>query len=354
MATDLPAIDADGHICERESDVRKYLAPPWDRRNTSYRPFDQPWDTSLFGALGQNAAHLALEPAAEVATWLKIMDEHGLGYAALFPTGSANVAKLRELEFARAVARATNTMFAREYNCHSERVQVVGVLPMQDPLAAASELRHAVTELGLIGFEIATLGLPYGLGDPVYDPVWAEAARLGVPLCIHADRQGAAMVGGNCLGTFGETHCYAMAAGLLLHFTSVIWNAVPLRFPGVKIAFLEIGASWLPYYLDRLDEHWEKRGQFEAPHLTMKPSQLFRQSPIWVSLENEEGLLGATVDYVGDDHFLYASDIPHWDSEFPENLIGVREHPDLSRESKEKILYRNAQALFGIGSGVAR
>jgi hypothetical protein len=25
MPTDLPAIDADGHICERESDVRKYL-----------------------------------------------------------------------------------------------------------------------------------------------------------------------------------------------------------------------------------------------------------------------------------------------------------------------------------------
>ncbi len=198
------------------------------------------------------------------------------------------------------------------------------------------------------------MGLPFGLGDPIYDPVWAEAQRLGVPICIHGNRQSSAEVGGDRFRTFGEMHAYSFFAGLLLHFTSVIWNAVPLRFPGVKIAFLEVGASWLPYYLDRLDEHWEKRGEFEAPHLTMKPSQLFRQSPIWVSLENEEGLLGATVDYVGDDHFLYASDIPHWDSEFPENLIGVREHPDLSRESKEKILYRNAQALFGIGSGVAR
>src|SRR5438105_428609 len=68
MPTDLPAIDADGHICERESDVRKYLEPPWDRRATAYRPFDQPWDTSLFGALGQNAAHLAMDPADEVET----------------------------------------------------------------------------------------------------------------------------------------------------------------------------------------------------------------------------------------------------------------------------------------------
>jgi predicted TIM-barrel fold metal-dependent hydrolase len=101
-----------------------------------------------------------------------------------------------------------------------------------------------------------------------------------------------------------------------------------------------------------MDEHWEKRGEFEAPHLTKKPSALFRESPIYVSLEAEEGLLAAAVDYVGDDHFLYASDIPHWDNEFPKNLIAVREHPTLSRETKEKILYRNAQALFGIGAPV--
>ena len=82
-------------------------------------------------------------------------------------------------------------------------------------------------------------------------------------------------------------HCYTFTAGMLIHFTSILWNAVPLRFPGVKIAFLEIGATWLPYYLDRMDEHWEKRGEFEAPHLTKKPSALFRESPLYVSLEAE-------------------------------------------------------------------
>ena len=27
-----PVIDADGHILERQEDVRKYLEPPWDQR----------------------------------------------------------------------------------------------------------------------------------------------------------------------------------------------------------------------------------------------------------------------------------------------------------------------------------
>ena len=97
----------------------------------------------------------------------------------------------------------------------------------------------------------------------------------------------------------------------------------------------------------------EKRGEVEAPHLTMKPSAAFRGSSIYVSLEAEEGLLPATVDYVGAEHFLYASDIPHWDNEFPKNLIELREHPGLSRETKEKILYRNAQTLFGVGARTA-
>ncbi len=355
---DLPAIDADGHICERESDVRKYLEPPWDRRQTALRPNDQPWDQWLFGTLDYDLAARAMAPADEIATWLRIMDEHDLEYAVLFPTGSHNVPKLREVGFATAVCRATNNLFAREYNSVSPRTQAVGVLPMQDVGEAVKELRRGVTELGFRSFVVASMGLPFGLGDAIYDPFWAEAQRLGVPICLHGDRQSAAEVGGDRFRTFGEMHCYTFTAGMLIHFTSILWNAVPLRFPGVKIAFLEIGATWLPYYLDRLDEHWEKRGAFEAPHLPIKPSQLFRQSPLYVSLEAEEGLLAATVDYVGDDHFLYASDIPHWDNEFPGNLVGLRQHPDLSRETKEKILYRNARALFGldapVGASIAR
>jgi predicted TIM-barrel fold metal-dependent hydrolase len=339
-------------MLERRADIRRYLEEPWNRRETGYWPSDQPWDNGLFGRLGGEDNLRQLPPADEVEFWLKTMDEHGMEQAILFPTGSGNIAKLREVNFAVALCRAANTMFAREYNTVSPRVQAVGVLPMQDPAEAAKELRRCVEELRLPSVEILSMGLPFGLGDPIYDPVWAEAQRLGVPIGIHGNRQSSAEVGGDRFRTFGEMHAYSFFAGLLLHFPSVMWNAVPLRFPGVKNAFLEVGASWLPYYLHRLDEHWEKRGEFEAPHRTMKPSQLFRQSPIWVSLEAEEHLLPEAVEFVGDDHFLYASDIPHWDNEFPKNLHLIRDHKRLSRETKEKILYKNAQALFGIGTKV--
>jgi len=350
MAYDLPAIYADGHLVERESDVRKHLASPWDRRAGGLFPSaDQPWDMFLFGEITEQPAFEAMSPAEEAAAWLRLMDEHGMETAVLFPTRAASISRMREQEFAVAVARAYNTCVAREYASISPRLRPVGVLPLQDPVRAADELHYAVTELGLVSFELSALHPAPGLGDRRYDPLWAEAQRLNVPLCIHGSRSPSTDIGGDRLATFAEVHAYGFTAGILLQFTSVLCQGVPVRFPGLRLAFLENGATWLPYYLDRLDEHWEKRGAVEMPNLPDKPSAIFRRSPLYVSIEAGERLLPETVEYVGDDHFLYASDIPHWDNEFPENLAGLRNHPRLSRETKEKLLYRNAQALFGLG-----
>jgi len=46
--------------------------------------------------------------------------------------------------------------------------------------------------------------------------------------------------------------------------------------------------------------------------------------------------------------YLFASDIPHWDCEFPWNLEHLRDHSMLFEEIKEKILYKNAKRLFNL------
>jgi len=358
VAERLPVIDADGHVIEREKDIRKYLEPPWDRRATPLWPGDQPWDSGLSGSLGfHNPAYEqvagvpygpGMSPEEQIDSWHRIMDHEGIEQAICFPTGAGRVAKIHERDWQIAVARASNTHFAREYNARSERVRCVGVLPLRHPDAAAQELRRAVTELGLVGFELLTSGVPLALGDPFYDPIYAEAERLGVALCIHGTRSWADEVGGDRLSTFAEVHAYSFPAALMLHFTSVVCQGVPVRFPNLRLAFLEIGVTWLPYYLDRLDEHWEKRGAAEMPLLTSKPSALVRDSSLYFSLEAGETLLPQAIEYLGDQHFLYATDIPHWDNEFPESLEALRAHPGLSQETKAKVLYDNARALYGL------
>ena len=121
-----------------------------------------------------------MSPREQVETWIKVLDREDIERAICFPTGSGGVTKLQEPSFAVAVARATNNHFAREYNTQTDRLRVVGVLPLQDPLEAARELRRGFTELGLVSFEILSTGLRLPLGDSVYDPVYAEAERLEI------------------------------------------------------------------------------------------------------------------------------------------------------------------------------
>jgi len=269
-------------------------------------------------------------------------------YAICFPTGSGSVVRLQEQKFQIAVAQACNDHFATEYNALSKRVKCVGVLPMRHPRAAAEELERAVKEKGLIGFEILPVGLPAALGDSMYDPVYKAAEKCGAVLGIHGTRSWSRELGAEGLNTFAEVHAYAFTAGILLQFTSMICQGVPVRFPKLRFAFLEIGATWLPYYLDRLDEHWEKRAEFEMPLLKEKPSELVRKSQVYFSIESGESQLPAAIDYLGADHFLYASDIPHWDCEFPGNLEHLRNHRVLSDSVKEQILYSNAKRLFNL------
>jgi predicted TIM-barrel fold metal-dependent hydrolase len=224
----------------------------------------------------------------------------------------------------------------------------MGVLPMRNARAAADELRRAVSTLHFSGFEIVTTGLPFALGDSYYDPVYAAAEELGVALCVHGTRHWANEFGAALLGTFSEVHAYAFPAGVLLHFTSIMGQGVPVRFPRLRLAFMEVGGTWLPYYLDRLDEHWEKRGSVDMPLLKEKPTTTFRKSTLKVSIEAGETLLRETIDVVGAEHLVYATDVPHWDCEFPGNLEHLRADPRLTAEEKQKILHDNAKELFNL------
>ena len=58
MAERLPVIDADGHVIEREKDIRNYLEPPWDRAARRRSAGDQPWDPGPSASRGfQNPAY---------------------------------------------------------------------------------------------------------------------------------------------------------------------------------------------------------------------------------------------------------------------------------------------------------
>jgi hypothetical protein len=63
-------IDADGHIVERDSELRKYLPEPHSKRTGALRPSDG-LDTGLGGRVGQLLDN-------DIPTRLKDMDQKGI------------------------------------------------------------------------------------------------------------------------------------------------------------------------------------------------------------------------------------------------------------------------------------
>ena len=124
---------------------------------------------------------------------------------------------------------------------------------------------------------------------------------------------------------------------------------MPEKFPNLRLAFLEAGCTWVPYWMDRMDEEYEIWGQREAPVLQRKPSEYIIQGNIWVTCEPEERLLPETLRILGDDKVMFASDYPHWDGTFPESLRELQARADLSEQQIEKILDQNPKALYGLG-----
>ena len=129
--------------------------------------------------------------------------------------------------------------------------------------------------------------------------------------------------------------------------TGLMFAGVPEVFPKLRFAALEAGCGWVPYLMDRMDEEFEKRGAREAPLLQAKPSEYLLNGQFWYAFELEESTLPYVIQRIGAEKLLYASDYPHWDTEWPHTVRAVLARDDVSDADKRRILGDNPQHFYG-------
>jgi uncharacterized protein len=330
-------IDADGHVTESQEQIARYLEEPYRRRPTTFPfwPWDG-WDRRMLGTLGHWAG--------DAKSWLRALDEGGVETTVLYPTLGLFASFLRDREWAVALCRAYNTLLHEEFTRASSRLRAVALLPLQDPEAAARELRRAVRELGCVGGMLAADG-PHLLGDARFDPVYEEAQRLDTMLAVHASGSHLGGGGVEMFERFIQAHTVSHPFGQMRQITSMVFEGVPERFPDLRLAFLEAGCGWGPYWMERMDDEYAKRST-EAPALKKRPSEYVRSGRIYFSCEADEWLLPQAVKLVGENQIVFASDYPHWDHSFPGSIGEIRDRGDLGGAQKQKILAGNARRLY--------
>jgi predicted TIM-barrel fold metal-dependent hydrolase len=315
-------------------------------------------------ASGWRPEHENVYADSEARNWdaqsqVAAMDAEGLDLAVLFPSRGLFVLGLDSVEqvgtdglepdYATAIARAYNNWMKDFCDFAPDRMFGAGMVAPHDVPGAVEEARRCVTELGFKTIFLAPATVnrrPWH--HPAYDPLWAEIERLDVPVAFHGGGQTYLTpdFGLQVLDTLMMWHTFSQPLGIQFVTACFCGGGILERFPSLRVALLEGNCSWAPWFLYRLDEHWEWVGGMDAPDLTMPPSEYFKRN-CWVAVEADEEPVPNFVETFGDAKLLFSTDYPHGDSKFPHAVDAFDKLP-LSDESKAKVVGSNWADLYKI------
>ena len=373
------AIDADGHILEPPDVWEKYMEPRYRDRAiristdrdgleileigggpSKYR---RPGQLGQSGAMGKSGDELkphpdktyvgeapfgSMDPKERVA----LLDRDGLDKAIIYPTlGLAwETEDVDDLELQAAYARAYNRWVVDFCSDSDGRLVPIAHISFGDPQEAARELERAVTSGASGAFFVPFTPTNKSHAHPDYDPFWAKAQELDVPVGIHPSGEPPAK---RVHQRFRDMQKWALwhfnvhgGQGPLQAFTALFQYGLFDKFPKVKVVVLESGAGWAGYLLNRMDAVYDSPLGESVP-LKEKPSHYFYRQ-CWVSGDPDEKAFGHVVDFVGADKFFWASDFPHLDH--PGNYMDELKElvEPMSDATRQKVIGQNVTEVYGL------
>jgi predicted TIM-barrel fold metal-dependent hydrolase len=276
------------------------------------------------------------------------MDAEGIDVAVLFPPGAGEEWAMLDPVFAAALCRALNDARADYCAFAPDRLRAVAKLPLIDPVAAADELERCVADLGMVGAVVPQHVRERNLDDAVFDGVWGTAACLGVPVLVHGGGQAPDQVPVviDRFATRLAQHALSHPVGHMMAVTCFTVGGILARHPSLRVGFMEGGIGWLPFWLERLDEHYALLPD-QAPEIDRPPSEYFLSGRCFISGDSDERGV-AIVEHAFPGLVCYASDYFHWDCKFPDSARTVLDREDLGEASRGRVLAGNAERLYAL------
>jgi predicted TIM-barrel fold metal-dependent hydrolase len=330
---DFRLIDADGHIRETEPEVFEYLPAHYKERREAVLYFPllphHGWHRQA-GRSGIGGSFLI----PTLHDWQSALDQGNIEAAVIYPTRFMHIGQVGMVDFAVDLSRAYNDYLYEKFLKHEPRLKGMAVLPLQDPRAAAAELRRAVTDYRMVGGILPADGLPRPLGHPEFEPVYEAADRLGCMLAVHSQNS---LRNNDLFMWRGEAATLAHVWPQMRQFTNLVFSGLLGKYRDLRIAFLEAGCGWVPYLMSKMGDRLG-----EAP----RPASLIEQRRIYFQC-GEEMTTARDLELLGDECLFWASDFPH------EGIVdmakAVREflgREEIPAASKRKIGYENPKRLY--------
>ena len=252
-------------------------------------------------------------------SYLRALDAEGIDACVLYPSVGLFVPfqpELSAVESARA-CRAYGDWIAEYCAGGAGRLYGVGILPLADPRLAAEEVRRSAAA-GLV----AVMARPNhlyarNLGDAAYDPVFEAVEESGLVLSVHEGLgvRGPTM-GSERFSSFAARHLFSHPVEQMAALASLVLDGALERHPRMRVAVLESGTGWLPWWLHRLDSHIEWMRGSETAALSLTAREYFDRQCV-ICTDPDDELAAWAASEVGADHMMWASDFPHPDALYP-------------------------------------
>ena len=280
---------------------------------------------------------------------VKDMDADGIDVDVLYPTAGIVLYQVPDTQLLTAIFRTYNDWLADFCKPYPDRLMGIALLCLDDVSADVKELERCA-KLGLVGATIP-VSPPDGRAydSPEYEPLWAAAQDLGIPLSLHVgmNRAGTGPVLANLeLGKPASLCNEDIWPRMSL--ADMIFSGVFERYPKLMVGSVEHELSWVPNFIYRLDYVYTQKAQ--RPHWhqfgeAMRPSDYFHRN---VFLSFQEDGLGIKLRHViGVDQLMWGSDYPHAEGTFPRSMEVLEEIlVDCTEDEKAKIAGGNVKQLY--------
>jgi predicted TIM-barrel fold metal-dependent hydrolase len=303
----------------------------------------------IFGCRGLESPEGSL-PSTDPDILLKHMDACNTWAGVFF--GDTRKWDVKDDDLRREMYRAFND-FALELNATApDRILVLPRLPSMDQTMSIAEMRR-VARQGAKAVEFSPLDADPPLWDRSWEPLWAGAEELGIPICFHiGDKSGTPYAPNE----FGRSFAlfslapFSAAPGM----AQVIFSGVFERHPRLHISVAECRIGWLPFFISWMDRQIRERAPDPTAPLSLLPSEYFARN---MSATFEDDLIGArllTEDWAHlRNSAVWGGDYPHPQGVWPdidpvmdELFQGV--DPDL----KQEIVFNRAARIFKLNTPV--
>jgi predicted TIM-barrel fold metal-dependent hydrolase len=284
---------------------------------------------------------------------LKDMDTDGVDGAVIFPLASIEAYIMEDRELAAVLMRAYNDWLMDEF-CSADPSRLIGLplMPIDHEMSTLLDEFQRVVRKGAKGvFLPFQAKRPYH--DTHYDPFWRAAEEASTPIHIHRTMGGmppaqvATMLSrAPGLNMSGIVQRFFSAVG---PFSDLIYTGLFERFPKLKFIDAEVNGGWLPFWIQMMDQEYERQRHWDKPPLARAPSEFLGEN-VFVSVLD---------DFVYFDQCkkdprlaragLFSTDYPHSTTLYPKTRAYIA---DLTKGMSEEVAYSilagNAVRLYNL------